>query len=121
VLADDSHRFRALVRGTLERLAEFEVVGEARDGRAALALVVRLAPELLLLDLSMPGLDGLGVLAELRRRGARTRVVVHSAHGASSALAVRARALGAIRVVDKDAGPAELCASLRAARDSGPP
>jgi two-component system, chemotaxis family, protein-glutamate methylesterase/glutaminase len=118
VLADDNERIRALVRATLVRLEdEFAVVGEARDGEEVLALVDRLDPELLLLDLTMPELDGLSVLQALRRRRAATRVVVHTAHPATSTLALRARALGAIDVVEKDQGPAELCARLRAARD----
>jgi CheY-like chemotaxis protein len=118
VLADDNERIRALVRATLVRLDdEFAVVGEACDGAEVLALVDRLQPELLLLDLTMPELDGLSVLEALRRRRAGTRVVVHTAHPAASTLAQRARALGAIDVVEKDQGPAELCARLRAARD----
>lgn len=118
VLADDNERIRALVRATLVRLDdEFAVVGEAGDGEEALALVERLDPELLLLDLTMPARDGLSVLETLRRRRSATRVVVHTAHPAASTLAVRARTLGAIDVVEKDQGPAVLCARLRAARD----
>jgi DNA-binding NarL/FixJ family response regulator len=118
VLADDNERMRALVRATLVLLDdEFAVVGEACDGEEVLALVDRLEPELLLLDLTMPELDGLSVLRALRRRGAATRVVVHTAHAAASTIALQARALGAIDVVEKDQGPAELCARLRAARD----
>jgi CheY-like chemotaxis protein len=118
VLADDNERMRALVRATLVQLHdEFVIVGEARDGGEVLALVDRLEPELLLLDLTMPELDGLGVLETLRRRRIATRVVVHTAHPAASTLALQARALGAIDVVEKDEGPAELCARLRAARD----
>jgi DNA-binding NarL/FixJ family response regulator len=66
-LADDSRRLRTAVRRVLDRLAEFEVVGEAGTGRQALALVVGAEPDLLLLDLSMRDLDGLEVLSELRR------------------------------------------------------
>jgi two-component system response regulator FimZ (fimbrial Z protein) len=120
VLADDNERMRALVRATLARLDdEFAVVGEACDGEEVLVLVDRLEPELLLLDLTMPELDGLSVLRALRRRRAATRVVVHTAHPAASTIALQARALGAIDVVEKDQGPVELCARLRAARDLG--
>jgi DNA-binding NarL/FixJ family response regulator len=114
VLADDSARLRQLVRRTLAPLEEFRVVGEAADGSTALQLVVALIPDLLLLDLSMPKRDGLHVLAELAKRRLPTRVIVHTAHAAGSTLALRARELGAVEVVEKDAGPAVLCERLRA-------
>jgi CheY-like chemotaxis protein len=116
VLADDNDRMRALVRKTLDRCDDFDVVGEAADGPEALALVESALPELLLLDLAMPRLDGLAVLDELGRRGARVRVVVFSASAAASGEAARARALGAVDVVEKDTTPRELCERLRTAR-----
>src|SRR5947209_4450947 len=119
VLADDSAKLRALVRRTLAQLKDFIVVGEAADGAAALKLVATLCPDLLLLDLSMPKPDGLDVLAGLAGLRSSTRVVVHTAHAAGSSLALRARELGAVDVVEKDAGPAVLCARLRAS--SSPP
>jgi CheY-like chemotaxis protein len=116
LLADDNARIRMLVRRTLDRLDDFEVVGEAADGPEALALVDATAPDILLLDLGMPELDGLGVLEELGRRRAPVRVVVFTASAAASGDAVRARALGAVDVLGKDATPRELCERLRAAR-----
>lgn len=75
-LADDHHLIRSglkLLLGSNETLA---IVGEASDGAAALALVEQLQPDILLLDLAMPGMDGLECLRELKRRNLPTRVIV---------------------------------------------
>ena len=75
-LADDHHLIRSglkLLLGSNETLA---IVGEASDGSAALALVEQLQPDILLLDLAMPGMDGLECLRELKRRNLPTRVIV---------------------------------------------
>ena len=76
VLADDHHLIRSglkLLLGSHENLA---IAGEASDGAAALLLVEQLQPDILLLDLSMPGMDGLECLRELKQRNLPTRVIV---------------------------------------------
>lgn len=76
VLADDHHLIRSglkLLLGSHENLA---IAGEASDGAAALLLVEQLQPDILLLDLAMPGMDGLECLRELKRRNLPTRVIV---------------------------------------------
>ena len=76
VLADDHHLIRSglkLLLGSHENLA---IAGEASDGAAALLLVEQLHPDILLLDLAMPGMDGLECLRELKRRNLPTRVIV---------------------------------------------
>lgn len=77
-LADDTAELRTLLRFAFEADGRFEIVGEAEDGEEALALVAITAPDVLVLDLSMPRVDGLAVLAGLRDRGDETRVVVLS-------------------------------------------
>ena len=67
VVADDSAMMRHIVTRSLTR-AGVEVVGSARDGDEALAMCERERPDALTLDLTMPGLDGLGVLRALRAR-----------------------------------------------------
>ncbi len=80
VVADDHPMFReAVVRAVRER-AELELVGEARDGREALAMIRALEPDVAVLDVKMPELDGLRVLDALTRDGAATRVVLLSAY-----------------------------------------
>jgi two-component system chemotaxis response regulator CheB len=106
VVADDSGFMRRLLRQALER-AGFDVVGEAADGDEALALCRRHRPEVLTLDLAMPGRDGLGVLEALRTMDLPTVVVVVSAFSpAHGARAVDALAEGAFDLVVKPTNPA---------------
>ena len=75
LLADDHQLFRQGLRGLLEK-AGHEVVGEAADGRAALALAQSLQPDIAVLDLSMPLLNGLDAAAEMKRLVPRTKVIL---------------------------------------------
>jgi len=65
LLADDNARFRAALRRLLERDPDIAVVGEAGDGREALELVARVAPDLVLMDVSMPDVGGLEAASRL--------------------------------------------------------
>ena len=79
VVADDHPLFReAVVRAVKER-PDFELVGEAPDGRAALDLIREVAPDIAVLDVKMPELDGLQVLNAVTRDGLRTRVLLLTA------------------------------------------
>jgi two-component system chemotaxis response regulator CheB len=102
VVVDDSALMRNIVSRSLTR-AGVEVVGSARDGDEALALCERERPDAMTLDLTMPGLDGLGVLRALRERtDSNVRVVVVSAFSAAhGARAVDALAEGAFDLVPK--------------------
>ncbi|HEY1511285.1 MAG TPA: chemotaxis-specific protein-glutamate methyltransferase CheB [Solirubrobacteraceae bacterium] len=104
VVADDSALMRSIVSRSLER-AGVDVVGSARNGDEALALCERERPDAMTLDLTMPGLDGLGVLRALRERpGGGIPVVVVSAFSAAhGARAVDALAEGAFDLVSKPA------------------
>jgi DNA-binding NarL/FixJ family response regulator len=79
LLADDSARFLEAARRFLTT-QPIEIVGEARMGREALDLVEALAPDLVLLDLEMPDLDGLTVLRSLRSRPGSPRIIVVTLH-----------------------------------------
>lgn len=78
VLADDLAPVLMEV-GTLLKQS-FDVVGVASDGRAALETTVRLAPDLVVLDISMPGLSGIEVARELKRRGCAAKIVFLTVH-----------------------------------------
>jgi DNA-binding NarL/FixJ family response regulator len=78
LIADDHPLFLAGVRDLLGREEGFDVIGEARYGPEVLPLVSRLHPDLLLLDLRMPGLDGLACLERVRARHPKLKVVVLS-------------------------------------------
>lgn len=80
VLADDHARVRKGIRNLLEKPADILVVGEASNGPQALKLVQELNPDVLLLDVEMPGMNGNQVAAELRERGSLVRILVLSAY-----------------------------------------
>ncbi|WP_304452614.1 response regulator transcription factor [Nocardiopsis sp. YSL2] len=119
LLVDDQPLVRAGVRSLLERDGDIEVVGESAEGRTALADMDRLRPDVVLLDLQMPVLDGLAVLRERRRRvdtspgrHADTRIVVLTTFGEDDNVFAALR-LGASGFVLKDAAPRELRDAVR--------
>ncbi|GAB4575193.1 MAG: response regulator transcription factor [Anaerolineae bacterium] len=81
LLADDHAVVRAGLRLLLEQQGDLQVVGEASDGLQALNMVRELKPDVLLLDLSMPGLGGLGVLGKIKSLAPEVRVLVLTMHG----------------------------------------
>lgn len=76
VLVDDSELMRERMRAMLADIPRFEVVGEAADGVAGLREIRRLHPDLVILDLQMPGLSGLDVLRQLKPRPAQPPMVI---------------------------------------------
>ncbi len=120
LLVDDQPLVRTGVRSLLERDGDIDVVAEAADGRQALVEIDRHRPGVVLLDLQMPAMDGLGVLRELERRrvdtsGRRhvdTRVVVLTTFGEDDNVFTALR-LGAAGFLLKDAGPRELREAVR--------
>ncbi|MGI5238959.1 response regulator [Dactylosporangium sp. CA-139066] len=113
VVADDQALLRGGVRIVLESEPGIAVVGEAADGRRALDLVRALRPAVLLLDVRMPVLDGLGVLAALAGEPG-TRVVVLTTFDLDEYVYAALRA-GAAGFLLKDAEPAELLQAVRVA------
>jgi two-component system, NarL family, nitrate/nitrite response regulator NarL len=113
VIADDHHLVREGIRQVLAANDEFEVVGEAGDGAEALRLAESLTPDVLVLDVSMPGRSGIQVTSALRDRASPVRVLVLSVHDHPQYVlaAVRAGARGYLR---KDTEPAELRRAIRA-------
>ncbi len=80
VIVEDHVMFREVLRKVCTQELRHEVVGEAGDGRQAVALVLRLAPDLVLLDLHLPHLDGFGVAEALRLAAPQIRILVLSSH-----------------------------------------
>jgi DNA-binding NarL/FixJ family response regulator len=113
LLVDDHALVRAGIRALLEALPWVEVVGETGDGLAALQLAAELAPEVILLDITLPGLNGLEVAMRVARLGTGTRVLMLSMH-ASPEYAARAFAAGAAGYLNKDSAFDELAAALEA-------
>jgi DNA-binding NarL/FixJ family response regulator len=80
VIADDGDVVRKSLRASFEARDGFSILGEARDGLEAVEQTMRLNPDVLVLDLVMPGLNGLQVLGELQKRGTSSRVILLSMH-----------------------------------------
>jgi len=113
LLADDHILVRAGLRKLLETIAEVEVVGEASDGLALLALAAQLQPKLVLMDISMPGLNGLEATGRLIRADPEIRVIVLSMHQ-NEEYVRQALRHGAAGYLLKDAAPMELDLAVRA-------
>ncbi|MDF2630891.1 MAG: two-component system response regulator [Symbiobacteriaceae bacterium] len=77
-LADDMPAVREVIRTGLAAAGRFEVVGEAGDGRTALSAIEGLAPDVIILDIDMPGMSGLDVVRMLRQRGNCAPVILCS-------------------------------------------
>lgn len=80
LVCDDIETMLIALRAVLDQRDGIEVVGEARNGIEAVELAARLQPDVVLLDLTMPGKDGLQALPELRAASPHTRVVILSGH-----------------------------------------
>jgi DNA-binding NarL/FixJ family response regulator len=112
VLADDHRIVRQGLRALLTAEADFKVIGEADDGREALALVRRLNPDVLVLDLMMPGLNGLEVARQLHKQTPKVGIVVLSMHD-DEGFVLEALANGASAYVLKDSNSSDLIQAVR--------
>lgn len=112
VLADDHAIVRQGLRAVLEATSEFAVVGEVADGLQVPDVVERLGPNVLVLDLMMPGLNGLEITRQVRKRCPQTRVVILSMH-ADEAYVLEAIRNGAAGYVLKDASMTEIAQAVR--------
>lgn len=111
LLAEDHTIVREGIRALLSRAATIEVVGEAADGRAAIAACEALRPDVVLLDLSMPVLDGISATPELLRVSPQSAVLVLSMHGGAEHVEPALRA-GAQGYIVKGAGLGELVRAI---------
>jgi DNA-binding NarL/FixJ family response regulator len=112
LLVDDHLVVRQGLRAFLEVQDDIVVVGEAGDGEAALALILELQPDVVLLDLQMPGMSGVEVLQAMRARGAAARVLVVTSFTQPEAVLPAMRA-GAAGYVYKDVEPTSLAQGIR--------
>jgi len=111
VLADDHLIVRQGLRLVLEK-EQIQVLGEASDGLEAIRLIQELLPEIAVLDLDMPGLDGLAVLREAARLSPKTRAIILTRH-MEEPYAVEALRIGARGYVLKTQASTDLVAAIR--------
>lgn len=112
LLADDHDLFRQGVRRLLEGSPDIEVVGEGRSGEECVRLVEELVPDIVLLDIAMPGLTGIDAARLIRTASPRTGIVMLTVHADEEFLfeAIKAGAMGYLL---KDASPEELMRAIR--------
>ena len=116
LLADDQQMVRAGFRLVLDAQPDMSVVGEANDGAEALQLVDELAPDVVLMDIRMPVLDGLGATEKIMTSHPEAKILVLTTFDLDEYVHSALRA-GASGFMLKDAGPTELLAAIRAVRD----
>ncbi len=114
VLADDHQVVRKGIRALLEMEPDFQIIGETGDGLEAVQLTIRLRPDVLVLDLMMPGLNGIDVTRQVTRQVPQTRVVLLSMY-AGEDYVLEALRNGASGYVLKDASISELIQAIREA------
>jgi DNA-binding NarL/FixJ family response regulator len=114
VLADDQTLFRQGIRGLLELAGDFNVVGEADDGEQAVRKIRDLHPNVALLDVRMPGLDGLAAVRALRDKGDPTPIVLLTTFD-DDAVLLEAVRVGVAGFLLKDVDVEDLAQVLRAA------
>ena len=118
LLADDHVTVRHGLRLLIDAQPDMQVVGEASDGKQALQLAAETRPDVVVMDISMPGMNGLLATREMRRRHPRTAIVTLTRHGDDAYLQELLRA-GVAGYVLKQSEPAELIHAIRATAAGG--
>ena len=118
VIVDDHQLVREGIKALLERAGDIEIVGEAGDGLTAVHLVAEVDPDVVVMDMTVPGQSGLEAAAELRESGARAAVVILTMH-ADDALVKRALDEGVRGFVVKGSIVDELLLAVQVAKSGG--
>ena len=116
LLAEDNVSFLKSVKALIEADGDFEVVGEAKDGREAVGLSLGLLPEVVIMDIAMPFLNGLQATQQIMARSSATRVLILSAHPDPEYIE-RAFKCGASGYLIKQSAPQDLIQAIRRVQD----
>jgi NarL family two-component system response regulator LiaR len=120
LLCDDHEMVRTGLRTFLELQPGMEVVGEAATAEQALALIPRLAPDVVLMDLNLPGMTGVEAIRRIRADHPEVRVLALTSYAGEDSVLPAIRA-GVSGYLLKDVGPAELAQALRSVHRGGSP
>ncbi len=112
-LADDHQLFREGIRSLLSRAPDIEVVGEAGDGQDAVAQVKTLVPDVVLMDISMPGMNGLEAAAQMKETTPSAKVLILTVHESNQYVSQMLQ-VGAAGYVVKSVSSSELVSAVRA-------
>jgi DNA-binding NarL/FixJ family response regulator len=118
VLAEDHPKVRAGIRTLLEKASDIEVVGEAGDGEEALRLIDEVSPDVLLLDLEMPLMNGFEVARRLQEEGSPVKILVLSAYH-DRQYVHRIREYGAAVYLTKEEAPEKIVRAVRGIAQDG--
>ncbi|MFB0507893.1 MAG: response regulator [Thermodesulfobacteriota bacterium] len=112
VIAEDHRILREGLRALISSNPDFDIVGEAEDGRDAIRCVEKLVPDLILLDLSMPRMNGMEAINEIKKQCPETKILVLTVHSTEEYILTTLRA-GADGYVLKDATHTELMMAIK--------
>lgn len=112
MIVEDHNLLRQGLRSLVSTLPDFDVIAEARDGKEAVRLAISLMPDLVMMDLSMPGMNGIEATAQIKRRLPQVRIIALTAYKTDEYVREALRA-GADGYVLKDASYEELVLALR--------
>jgi two-component system chemotaxis response regulator CheB len=108
LIVDDSYIMRTLIKSILTSDKEFEIVGDAQDGVVALEQIRKLKPDVVMLDIEMPNMDGIECLKKITLISRAKVIIISSVAQTGSPRALQARQLGAFEVLSKPSGAMSL-------------
>lgn len=118
-LVDDQAMIRAAFKSLLSQDVRFEILGDSGDPRVALGEILALEPDIVLMDITMPGLSGLDAVGQMRKQGSKAKVVMLT-HHEGERFVEQALQAGADGYLSKDSDPAELALALEAVHRGDP-
>ncbi|NNE77852.1 MAG: response regulator transcription factor [Pricia sp.] len=116
VLADDHSLVRDGIRALLESEADLEVIGEASNGREAIAMTDQKKPDILIIDIRMPGMNGIETVDELRKKNSPVKAIILSMHDSEEYI-LQSVSAGAKGYLLKDTGKTEFIKAIHTVRD----
>lgn len=116
LIVDDHEVVRKSIKAMLAKEPDIQVIGTAVDGREAIQVALNLNPDVIVMDLSMPGLDGVRAAGDIQALGLSARIIILSMHH-NSALVQQARKNGATGYIMKQKANSELVPAIRAASE----